>query len=103
MYISQESQLKPAFRALFNQAEIMINNGKKIIVEVVEKKQKRSNEQNAYYWIFNGQLADFLDNAGLTYGEHHIPYTGELIHEINKRYSGLRQPLKCLPANFASI
>lgn len=30
MYISQASQLKPSFRALFNQAEIMLNNGKKI-------------------------------------------------------------------------
>lgn len=67
MYISQASQLKPSFRALFNQAEIMLNNGKKIIVEITEKKQKRSNEQNSYYWLFNGQLADFMNDAGLSY------------------------------------
>lgn len=37
MYISQVSQLKPSFRALFNQAELLLNAGKKITVEVAEK------------------------------------------------------------------
>lgn len=30
MFISQISQLKPSFRALFNQAELLLANGKKI-------------------------------------------------------------------------
>ena len=94
MYISQLSQLKPSFRALYNQAELMLNNGKKIIVEVSEKKQKRSNEQNNYYWLFNGQLADFLNDSGLSYGEYKIPYTADIIHDIDKTIFGVKTTTK---------
>ena len=94
MYISQLSQLKPSFRALYNQAEMMLNNGKKIIVEVSEKKQKRSNEQNNYYWLFNGQLADFLNDSGLSYGEYKIPYTADIIHDIDKTIFGVKTTTK---------
>ena len=94
MYISQLSQLKPSFRALYKQAEMMLNNGKKIIVEVSEKKQKRSNEQNNYYWLFNGQLADFLNDSGLSYGEYKIPYTADIIHDIDKTIFGVKTTTK---------
>lgn len=100
MYISQLSQLKPSFRTLFNQAELMLNSGKKINVEITEKKQKRSNEQNAYYWLFNGELADFLNNAGCSYGKWAIPYTGELIHEINKKLFGVKTTTKMSVGEF---
>lgn len=94
MYISSTAQLKPSFRALYNQAELMLNAGKKITVEVLEKKNKRTNEQNAYYWLFNGELSSFLNDSGLSYGEHQIPYTGELIHEINKKLFGVKTTTK---------
>lgn len=94
MYISSTAQLKPTFRALYNQAEIMLNAGKKITLEVAEKKNKRTNEQNAYYWLFNGELSSFLNDSGLSYGEHQIPYTGELIHEINKKLFGVKTTTK---------
>lgn len=94
MYISQMSQLKPSFRALYNQAELLLNSGKKIVVEVVEKKNRRSNEQNAYYWLFNGQLADFLNDSGLSYGEYQIPYTQDIIHDINKKLFGIKTTTK---------
>lgn len=94
MYISQISQLKPSFRALYNQAELLLNSGKKIVVEVVEKKNRRSNEQNAYYWLFNGQLADFLNDSGLSYGEYQIPYTQDIIHDINKKLFGIKTTTK---------
>ena len=94
MYISQLSQLKPSFRALYNPAELMLNNGKKIIVEVSEKKQKRSNEQNNYYWLFNGQLADFLNDSGLDYGQYKIPYTADIIHDIDKTIFGVKTTTK---------
>lgn len=100
MYISQISQLKQSFRALFTQAELMLNAGKRITVEIAEKKQKRSNEQNSYYWLFNGQLADFLNQSGLSYGEHKIPYTGELIHEINKKLFGIKTTKKMSTGEF---
>lgn len=94
MYISQISQLKPSFRVLYNQAELLLNSGKKIVVEVAEKKNKRSNEQNAYYWLFNGQLADFLNDSGLSYGEYQIPYTQDIIHDINKKLFGVKTTTK---------
>jgi hypothetical protein len=94
MYISQISQLKPSFRALYNQAELLLNSGKKIVVEVVEKKNRRSNEQNNYYWLFNGQLADFLNDSGLSYGEYQIPYTQDIIHDINKKLFGIKTTTK---------
>lgn len=100
MYISQISQLKQSFRALFTQAALMLNAGKRITVEISEKKQKRSNEQNSYYWLFNGQLADFLNQSGLSYGEHKIPYTGELIHEINKKLFGIKTTTKMSTGEF---
>lgn len=100
MYISQISQLKQSFRALFTQAELMLNAGKRITVEISEKKQKRSNEQNSYYWLFNGQLADFLNQSGLSYGEHKIPYTGELIHEINKKLFDVKTTKKMSTGEF---
>lgn len=100
MYISQISQLKQSFRALFTQAELMLNAGKRITVEISEKKQKRSNEQNSYYWLFNGQLADFLNQSGLCYGEHQIPYTSQLIHEINKKLFGVKTTTKMSTGEF---
>ena len=40
--------------------------------------------------LFNQQLAEFFNNAGLGYGEHRLPYTGELVHEINKKLFGIK-------------
>lgn len=100
MDICSPNQLKPTFRALYTQAEIMLNANKKIVIELQEKKQKRSNEQNAYYWLFNGQLASFLNDSGLSYGEHQIPYTGELIHEINKKLFGIKTTTKMKTGDF---
>lgn len=73
MYIASSQQLKPSFRALFNQAEIMLENGKTLDVVVQEHKHRRSSEQNNYYWLFNGQLSDFLNDSGLSYGEFNLP------------------------------
>lgn len=100
MYISKIEQLKPTFLALYNQAEIMLNNGKKITVEVSEKKNKRSSEQNNYYWLFNSELAKFLDEAGLTYGEFKIPYTSEIVHDINKKLFDVKTTTKLSVGDF---
>lgn len=94
MFIASSAQLQPTFRAMFNQAKVMLDSGKSVDVEVTEHKHRRTSEQNAYYWLFNGQLADFLNNAGLSYGEHQLPYTGELIHEINKKLFGIKTTTK---------
>ena len=100
MYIASSQQLKPSFRALFNQAEIMLENGKTLDVVVQEHKHRRSSEQNNYYWLFNTQLANFLDETGLTYGEFKLPYTADIIHEINKTLFGVKTTTKMTTGEF---
>ena len=94
MFIGNAQQLKPTFRALYNQAEIILAAGGAVDVELAKHKQKRTNEQNSYYWLFNGQLADFLNNAGLSYGEFQIPYTADIIHDIQKKLFGVKTTTK---------
>ena len=94
MKISTQKELKPVFRALYEQASIMLNAGKIINVEVAEFKNKRNNEQNSYYWLLNGWVAECLNDAGCRYGDFNIPYTAELIHEINKTIFGLKTTTK---------
>lgn len=100
MYIGNAQQLKPTFRALYNQAEIILNAGGAVDIELAKHKQKRTNEQNAYYWLFNGQLADFLNNAGLSYGEFQIPYTADIIHDIQKKLFGVKTTTKLSIGDF---
>ena len=94
MFIASSAQLQPTFRALYNQAKVMLDNGKSVDVEVKEHKHRRSSEQNNYYWLFNGQLSDFLNDAGLSYGEFKLPYTSEIIHDINKKLFGVKTTTK---------
>ena len=78
----------------------MLQYGKKVNVEVTEHKAKRTNEQNNYYWLFNSQLSDFLNDAGLTYGEYSIPYTSEIVHDINKKLFGVKTTTKMSVGEF---
>ena len=94
MKISSEKELNPVFRALYNQASVMLNAGKEVNAEVTEFKNKRSTDQNAYYWNLNTWIADCLNDAGCTYGEFEVPYTSELIHDINKKIFGLKTTTK---------
>lgn len=100
MYIADKSQLDYAFNCLKEQACLLLANGKKVDAEVKAHKHIRSTAQNNYYWLICSEIADFLDNAGLSYGEHHIPYTGELIHEINKQLFGVKTTTKLSISEF---
>lgn len=94
MFIGNLKTLKPTFRSLYNQAEIILNSGGSVDIELAKHKTKRTNEQNAYYWLFNGQLSDFLNDSGLTYGEFNIPYTADIIHDIQKKLFGVKTTTK---------
>ncbi len=94
MKISTEIELKPVFRALYEQASIMLSAGKELNAEVTEFKNKRTNAQNAYLWLLNGWIAECLNDAGCTYGDYMIPYTADLVHEINKKIFGLKTTTK---------
>ena len=89
MYIGNKSYQNKVFRMLYDNATTLLDAGKGVDVTVSEHKEKRSNQANAYYWLFNGELAKFLNEAGLSYGEYKLPYTGELVHEINKSLFGV--------------
>ena len=89
MYIGNKSYQNKVFRMLYDNATTLLDAGKTVDVTVSEHKVKRTNAQNNYYWLFNGELAKFLDEAGMSYGEYKLPYTGELVHEINKSLFGV--------------
>lgn len=94
MFINSLNQLEDVITSITNQATLLLKNGKKVMVEVKEHKQRRTTEQNNYYWLICSEVAEFLNEAGLSYGEHQIPYKGELIHEINKTIFGVKTTTK---------
>lgn len=93
MYIKDRTELRDKFTLLYRQAEHLIDGGA-IDVEVKKHERNRSNEQNRYYHLICSEVAKFLDEAGLTYGEYKTKYTGELIHEINKSNFGIKTTTK---------
>lgn len=100
MIIRCKTDLHPTFTMLYKQAEKLLDCGKLINVEVKEHKTRRSLEQNAYYWLICGQVGEFLSDAGLSYGDYNLPYTSELIHEINKQVFGKRTTTKMTTSEF---
>ncbi len=94
MKISALAELKPVFRNLYDTAKIMLENGKEVVAEVQEFKKKRTNEQNAYYFLLNNEVAKFLNDCGLTYGEFNLPYNKDIIHEIQKKVFGVETTRK---------
>lgn len=89
MKISTLAELKPVFRSLYDSARLMLENNKEVVAEVREFKPKRTNEQNAYYFLLNNEIAEFLNDSGLTYGEFGLPYNKDIIHEIQKKVFGI--------------
>ena len=94
MKISTLAELKPVFRNLYDTVKIMLENGKEVVAEVQEFKKKRTNEQNAYYFLLNNEVAKFLNDCGLTYGEFNLPYNKDIIHEIQKKVFGVETTTK---------
>jgi len=100
MYIRDAKELRDKFTALYRQAEHLIMDGA-IDVEVKKHKQTRSLEQNAYYHLICGEVAKFLDDAGLTYGEYHLKYTTkDLMHGLNKQIFGIDTTTKMSVGEF---
>lgn len=94
MYIGNKAYQNKVFRMLYDNATVLLDAGKAVDVTVAEHKVKRTNAQNNYYFLFNGELAKFLNESGLSYGEYKLPYTGELVHEINKSLFGVSTTTK---------
>ena len=94
MYIGNKTYQRQVFKMLWDNATVLLDAGKAVDVTVSEHKIKRTNAQNNYYFLFNGELAKFLNESGLSYGEYKLPYTTELIHDINKRLFGVSTTTK---------
>lgn len=90
MIIATKQDITTAMYTLMKKANALLSAGKKLKVEISEFKETRSTAQNAWYHLFCSAVAKFLDDAGLTYGEYALPYTGELIHSIHKKVLGLK-------------
>lgn len=90
MYIAKEEYLRSSMNALFKQALRILQSGAAVDAEIKKHHENRTSAQNAYYWLFNRAVADFLDKSGLCYGEFQIPYTKDIIHDINKTLYGLK-------------
>lgn len=103
MFVNSLNQLDEVLLSIQNQAYLLLKNGKKVMIDVKEHKHRRSTEQNNYYWLICGEIADFLNEAGLSYGEYQIPYRGELIHEINKTIFGIKTTTKLTISEFCQF
>ena len=66
----------------------LLATSKQISLEVTKVVETRSNAQNRYYFEFNSWVRDTMNKAGCTYGEYNLPYTTELVHDINKKIFG---------------
>jgi hypothetical protein len=102
MFCKDLNQIKQVFRLAYTQAELMLKSGKQIDVEVTEHKNKRSIEQNNYYWFINGLIEKCLYDAGIEI-EYEIkilkivwkrPVNQKDIHEINKDTFGIETTTK---------
>lgn len=90
MFVKTKLDLNKCIDLIRQQAILILDSGKSVNIEVKQHKSKRNNAQNAYYWTFNTQVANCLNDAGLTYGEHELPYNSDLIHELNKHIFGVK-------------
>lgn len=99
MYIADLKELKPKFTMLYEQAKHLLEGGA-VDVEVKKHVHKRSNAQNNYYHLMCQEVANFLSEAGMTYGEYEIPYTGDLLHELNKKLFGVKTTTKLSKEEF---
>lgn len=72
-------------------------------VTVADHKQRRTTEQNRFYWANVGDIADVLNDAGATYGEWCLPYTAEILHEINKKIFGIETTTKLSKVEFCEF
>ena len=86
---------------------MMLEDGKKIIVEVSEKRNKRSLEQNNYYWLFCEQLASFLQEKEIMHKysvlgvEIEKPFTKDTVHtQLNKPMFGIETTTKMTIGEF---
>lgn len=91
MYFSKNLSIDYILGTIKPQVKAMLNiclSG--IDIEVKEHRNKRTSAQNNFYWLNVSDIADVLNDGGCSYGEFNLPYTSELIHDINKIVFGVK-------------
>lgn len=101
MYFSKTTSIdfilgavKPQIKALLN---VCLSG---IDIEVKEHRNKRTSAQNNFYWLNVSDIADVLNESGCAYGEFNLPYTAELVHDINKIVFGVKTTVKMTVKEF---
>lgn len=99
MKINNLDELEFGLAIIKKQAQELLKYGA-CLLDVRKFIKPRSNEQNSYYFLFNKWVADCLNKAGCTYGEYELPYTVDLVHDINKKVFGYSTTTKMSVGEF---
>lgn len=103
IYFHQNATAADVEQRLFKPFYAMLTAAKNgVDVELSEHKHRRSTAQNAFYWSNMTDVAVVLNEAGCGYGEYRIPYTAEVVHEINKTIFGQKTTTKMAVAEFSA-
>jgi hypothetical protein len=86
--VTSEQGFLEALDVIKNCGLMLLQSSKEVCLEVTKIVETRSNAQNRYYFEFNSWVRDTLNKAGCTYGEYELPYTTEIVHDINKKIFG---------------
>lgn len=102
MLVQKLEELPTALNNIQNQARLLLENKKPVLLEVKAHAPKRSLEQNAFYWMFMQELSRFLNDAGCSfiYEGHKLPYTPDILHEINKQLFGVKSTARMTVKEF---
>lgn len=99
MYYSAQTPIK-FILSMVESTVLALNAKDGVDIEIKEHKTKRTIQQNSFYWVNCTDIAKFLTEAGLTYGEYELDYTSEIIHEINKKKLGVSTTTKLSKQDF---
>jgi hypothetical protein len=88
MFIRNKEALKRELPNITRSCQGLLDNSKNgIDINYKKHTTKRSNLQNAFYFINCKSIADFLNDAGCVFKVQGMDlfYTSDIIHEINKK------------------
>lgn len=87
-YFRQADDAEIEMRLIRPLKALLASSKNGVDVEIKEHTTRRSTAQNAFYWANLTDVCKILNEAGCRYGKYEIPYSAELIHEINKAVIG---------------
>lgn len=99
---------KDILNRIYEKALLAINAGKELSFEISEYKDRRSMEQNSFYWTVCADIAKFFNEAGIKFKKieynkqmFDVEWNSDAIHMINKIVFGLNTTTKLNKQEFA--